>query len=185
MIKKEKKRINLGFSHDLYCLYVRTLIGKLIKKGAKFKALKIYKEIRENIKLHTNKKKKVSLVFYIAMLNSMSKIGFKEIRMGSQKKQIPIPILEKKQILVNIATLLKISKNNKYLQRDKLIDTIVLSQENKGLLVRNKKLKYRKALLNKMLLNFQKHKKINKRIDIKKYVSQEDNFQIYKNKTPL
>lgn len=113
----------------------------------------------------------------------MSKIAFKEIRMGSQKKQIPIPILEKKQILISIATLLKISKNNKYLQSEKLIDTLVLSHENKGLLIKNKRLKYKKAILNKMLLSFTKHKKLN--INIKKYASEENNFQIYKNKTPL
>jgi len=47
------------------------------------------------------------------MLNSMPKVAFKEIRLGSQKKDIPISISEKKQVLISVETLLKTSKIKK------------------------------------------------------------------------
>lgn len=180
---ENNKLLKSTVSHELYNLYIRTLIGKLIKRGNKFNALRIYKKIKENIKLQTEKKNEISFIIYIAMLNSLSKIAFKEIRMGSQKNQIPIPILEKKQILISVATLLKLSKNNKYLQLDKLIDSLILSYQNKGLLIKNKKVNYKKAIMNKMLLSMGKNKRI--RINISKYVSKKNHFEIYKNKTPL
>lgn len=182
-MKFKKKNLRSLFSHELYNLYIRTLIGKLIKRGKKLNAIKLYKKIKENIKLQTEKNNEISFIIYIAMLNSLSKISFKEIRMGSQKNQIPIPILEKKQILISVATLLKLSKNNKHLQIDKLIDILISSYQNKGILIKSKRVNYRKAILNKMLLSFGKNRRIKR--NIIKYVSKKNNFKIYKNKTPL
>jgi len=59
--------INTKFYNKLYYLYINTLVGKLIKKGNKFNALKIYKKIKENIKLRTNKEKEISFIFLLAM----------------------------------------------------------------------------------------------------------------------
>lgn len=179
----KKKNLKSLFSHELYTLYIRTLIGKLIKKGNKLNALKLYKQIKENIKLQTEKNNEISFIIYIAMLNSLSKISFKEIRMGSQKNQIPIPILQKKQILISVATLLKLSKNNKHLQIEKLIEILILAYQNKGILIKNKRINYKKAILNKMLLSFGRNRRI--KINIAKYVSKKNHFKIYKNKTPL
>jgi len=143
--------INLDIFNGLYYLFIKTLIGKLIKKGKKYKALKLYKNLKENIKLNT--KKKVSSIFLLSMLNSMPKVAFKEIRLGSQKKDLPMAINEKKQVLVCVDTLLKASKKKKKVELNKLMDYIILSCYNKGIIIRNKKLKYRKAIINKMLLN--------------------------------
>lgn len=150
---KKKILIDLDIFNDLYYLYVNALLGKLIKKGKKFKALKLYKKIKENIKINTNKKINVSSIFLLTMLNSMPKVAFKEIRLGSQKKDMPIPIEEKRQILVSVDTILKISKNKKKLEFDKLINHITSTYLNKGIIIRNKNLKYKKAFINKMLLN--------------------------------
>jgi len=94
--------INSDIFNGLYYLFIKTLIGKLIKKGKKYKALKLYKILKENIKLNT--KKKVSSIFLLSMLNSMPKVAFKEIRLGSQKKDLPMAINEKKQVLVCVDT---------------------------------------------------------------------------------
>src|ERR1700753_2820746 len=151
----EKKNIFLNFDifNDLYYLYINTLVGKMIKKGKKNKALKFYNLLKENIKLNTKKKKEVCFIFLLSMLNSMPKVSFKEIRLGSQKKDLPMPIDEKKQLLVCVDTLLKISKKKKTEDCNKLVECIVSSYFNKGILIKNKKSKYRKALANKMLLN--------------------------------
>lgn len=183
-MKLKKKNIFKNiFSHELYNIYIRTLIGKLIRRGGKLNALKIFKKIKENIKLQTEKKNEIHYIIYISMLNSLSKISFKEIRMGSQKNQIPIPILEKKQILISVATLLKLSKNNKHLQLNKLVESLILCYQNKGVLVKNKRINYRKAIVNKMLLSIGRTKHI--KIKTTKYVSKKNHFEIYKNKTPL
>jgi ribosomal protein S7 len=151
---KTKNLINLEVFNGLYYLFIKTLVGKLLKKGKKNKALKFYKLLKEQIKLNIRKKKKeVSFVFLLSMLNSMPRVSFKEIRLGSQKKDVPMPINEKKQVLVCVDTLLKASKNKKKVELNKLTDYIISSCYNKGIIIRNKKLKYRKAIINKMLLN--------------------------------
>ena len=181
-MKKKKHTINsIYFSN----LYIKTLIGKLIKKGNRFNALRLYKKIRENIKLQTNKQTKISLIFFLAMFNSMPKVSFKEIRLGSQKKDIPMPITRKKQILVAVETLLKISRRNKKLELNKLINCIILSYKNKGIIIKKKRIKYKKAIENKILLKIFTPKNQNQNIERKPYASKKIYRQIYKNKTTL
>ena len=116
----------------------------------------------------------------------MPKVSFKEIRLGSQKKDLPMPIDEKKQVLVCVDTLLKISKRKKTADCNKLVECIVSSYLNEGILIKNKKSKYRKALANKMLLNIFISKKQNwKEKEEENYVSEETNYKIYKDKTTL
>ena len=153
--------LNFDVFNDLYYLYIKVLVGKMIKKGKKEKAFKFFKLLKENIKLNTGKKKEISFIFLISMLNSMPKVSFKEIRLGSQKKDLPMPIDEKKQVLVCVDTLLKISKRKKTADCNKLVECIVSSYLNEGILIKNKKSKYRKALANKMLLNIFISKKQN------------------------
>jgi ribosomal protein S7 len=148
--------VNLDIYNSLYYLFIKTLVGKLIKKGKKNKALKLYKILREYIKLNIkkNKKKKdLPFIFLLSMLNSMPRVSFKEIRLGSQKKEVPMPINEKKQVLVCVDTLLKASRNKKKIELNRLADYILTSCYNKGVIIRNKKLKYKKAIINKMLLS--------------------------------
>ena len=180
---KKRDFISSDTFNGIYFLYISTLVGKLTKKGKKFKAIKYFKRLKENIKLNTNKKRKVSFIFLLSVLNSMPKVSFKEIRMGSQKKDIPKPISEEKQVLVSIETLLKLCKRNKTLEFDRLTECIISSYQNKGILVKNKRLKYRKAIINKMLLNmFNPKKQMWKK---KKYASEKINYEIYKNKASL
>jgi ribosomal protein S7 len=166
-----------------YDLYIKTLVGKLIKKGNRFTALRLYKKLREEIKLQTNKQKKIPFIFFSAMYNSMPKVSFKEIRLGSQKKDIPMPINKKKQVLVAVEALLKISRRNKKLELNKLVECIISSYKNKGIIIRKKRIKYKKAIENKILLKVFTPK--NNYIEKKPYVSKKIYRQIYKNKTTL
>jgi len=181
---KKNIYINSIVFNKLYYLFIKSLVGKLIKKGKKCRAIHFYKRLKENIKINTKKKREVSFIFLISMLNSMPKVSFKEIRLGSQKKDLPIIINEKKQVLFSVETFLKFSKNKKKLELNKLVDFIIMSYQNKGVIIRNKKLKYRKAISNKMLLNIFMPKKQNWR-DKKNNVSEKINYQIFKNKTTL
>jgi len=118
------------------------------------------------------------------MLNSMPKVSFKEIRLGSQKKDLPMPISKKKQVLTCVDILLKLSKRKKTVEFDNLMNNIISSYFNKGIIIRNKKLKYRKAITNKMLLNMFMPRKHNRK-EKNPYVSEKNNYQIFKNKTTL
>jgi len=181
---KKYKYTKVGIYRELYYLFIKSLVGKLIKKGNKIKAINIFKYLKENIKLETKKKKEISFILLVSMLNSMSKVSFKEIRMGSQKKELPMPISKKKQALVSADTFLKISKKKKKIEFINLMNYIISSYKNEGIIIRNKKLKYKKAIINKMLLNIFMPKKQNwKERNI--YVSEKNNYKIFKNKTSL
>lgn len=182
---KKLKHINLDIFNGLYYIYIKTLVGKFLKKGNKFKALKLFKCLKEIIKLNTKKKKEVSFIFLISMLNSMPKVSFKEIRLGSQKKDLPMPINERKQVLVSVETLLKMCRNKKKLELEKLADCIISSYKNKGIVIRNKRLRYRKAIINKMLLSIIMPRKQKNKKKKKINVSEKINYKIFKNKTTL
>lgn len=181
---KKYRYINSDLFNESYYLYVNTLVGKLIKKGNRTKAITLYNILKENIKLETKKKREVSFIFLVSMLNSLPKVSFKEIRLGSQKKDVPMPINKKKQVLVSVDTLLKFSKKKKKVEFYNLMNYIILSYRNKGIIIRNKKLKYRKAIMNKMLLNIFRPRKQNRR-EKNPHVSEKNNYQIFKNKTTL
>jgi len=80
-------------------------------------------------------------------------LHLKKYDLEVKKKDLPIPINEKKQVLTSVDSFLKLSKNKKKLEFNKLINFIILSYQNDGIIIRNKKLKYKKAITNKMLLN--------------------------------
>jgi ribosomal protein S7 len=168
---------------DIYHIYIKALLGKLIKKGKKIKALNFYKRVKETIKLEMERKKEIFFILLLTLLNSMPKVAFKEMRLGSQKKDIPIPIDEKRQVLVSVDSILKFSKNKKKLEFTKLVSNILATSKNQGIMINNKKLKYKKAIINKMLLNI--HTPKNKNWREQYNVSEETNYQIYKNKTAL
>lgn len=180
---KKKYFISIANYNYLYYLCINCLLGKLIKKGNKFKALKIYKKLREKIKLNINKEHKVLFVILLSLLKSMSKVYFKEIRLGSQKKELPMPVTQRKQVLVYVEYLLKFSKNGKKLDLNKLVEYISLSYRHKGKMVGFKMFKYKKAVENRALLNILKPKKFLKKNIYN--VSKKNDSKIYKNKATL
>jgi len=177
-----KRFIDIKNYNYLYYLYINCLLGKLIKKGKKTKALNLFKNLKENIKLKTNKEHEVLLILLVSMLRSRSKIYFKEIRLGSQKKELPMPVNEKKQVLVYVENILKFSKNGKKLDLNKLADCIAPAYKGRGKMIGFKRFKYKKAIENRALLNILKPRRYYKK---KNNVSKENNKQIYKNQTTL
>lgn len=177
--------INLDIFNDLYYLFIFTLVGKCIKKGNKFKAIKLFNKLKEAIKLNSEKKKEVSYIFLLSMLNSMPKVSFKEIRLGSQKKDLPMPISERKQVLVCVDILLKFCRIKKNLNINKLAELIISSYKNKGIMIKNKNFKYKKAMANRMLLSIIMPRKRYKKENYIEYASEETNYKIFKDKTAL
>lgn len=182
---KKSAFINLDIFNDLYYLFIFTLVGKFIKKGNKFKAIKLFNKLKENIKLKSGKSEIVPYILLLSMLHCMPKVSFKEIRLGSQKKDLPMPINERKQVLVCVDILLKMCRMKKSVEINKLTELIISSYKNKGIMIRHKNSKYRKAIANRMLLSIIMPKKRNKIEHKKENVSEEINYKIFKDKTTL
>ena len=131
------------------------LIGKLIKRGKKLYAWKMYSLLQYMLKKKT--KKSSNLITLIALLNSLIKIHFIKFRMGSVKKEIPIYLNFERQVKFTINSWLRYSfkglmKNN----LKALVKLIGLSYKNKGPVVRKNFQEYKKALDSKVFLRFLK-----------------------------
>jgi len=63
---KKDKFLNFDIFNNLYYIYINCLVGKMIKKGKKEKALKFFKKLKENIKINTGKKRNF---FYFFIIN--------------------------------------------------------------------------------------------------------------------
>jgi len=131
------------------------LIGKLIKKGKRLNAWKMYFLLQYLLKKKTNKSS--NLITLIALLNSLIKIHFIKFRMGSVKKEIPIYLNFERQIKFTINSWFRYSfkglmKNN----LKALVKLIGLSYKNKGPVVRKNFQEYKKALDSKVFLRFLK-----------------------------
>jgi len=64
----KNKLINSETFNEIYFLFIRVFVGKLIKKGKKFKALNLYNNIKENIKFNTNKEKRSFFYTFIGII---------------------------------------------------------------------------------------------------------------------
>lgn len=131
------------------------LIGKLIKRGKRLYAWKMYSLLQYMLKKKT--KQSSNLITLIALLNSLIKIHFIKFRMGSVKKEIPIYLNFERQVKFTINSWFKYSfkglmKNN----LKALVKLIGLSYKNKGPVVRKNFQEYKKALDSKVFLRFLK-----------------------------
>ena len=137
-----------------FCLLQKNLIGKLIKKGKKNYALKLYSDIKYFLKKKTKKEPK--LLILIAILNTLIKCTFIKVRFGAVKKEIPVPIKFERQIRFAITALLNYvkTKRMKSINVKKLVNLICFCYKFKGPLIKRNFNLYKKAIANRVLLNF-------------------------------
>jgi len=147
--------LKVKYYKKVFSMLKVVLIGKLIKKGKRLYAWKMYFLLHYMLKQKT--KKSANLITLIALLNSLIKIHFIKFRMGSVKKEIPIYLNFERQVKFTINTWFKYSfkglmKNN----LKGLVKLIGLSYKNKGSVVRKNFQEYKKALDSKVFLRFLK-----------------------------
>lgn len=146
----------MDFKHynKIYSLLQQNLIGKLIKKGKKLYALKLYNEFNYFLKIKT--KKNPYLIILIAVLNSLIKVHFIKVRFGGVKKDIPVALRFERQIKFTISALLLFvkTKQKKSINIKKLVNLICFCYKFKGPLITNNYKLYKKAIENRVLLNF-------------------------------
>lgn len=150
--KNFNKFLKFKYYDDLFNLFINKLVGKLLKKGKKLLAIKLYKILKEKIKEKTDKKILNSIILILAMANGMSKILLKKVRFGGLKKELPFPLEKKRQVTFAIKSLLDNSKVKNRVNLNKLVDCIIYSYKNKGSVVTKKLGGYKTALDNKILL---------------------------------
>ena len=147
--------LKVRYYKKVFSMLKVVLIGKLIKKGKKLYAWKMYFLLQYMLKKKT--KKSSNLITLIALLNSLIKIHFIKFRMGSVKKEIPIYLNFERQVKFTINSWIKYSFKGLMDNNLKaLVKLIGLSYKNKGPVVRKNYQEYKKALDSKVFLRFLK-----------------------------
>lgn len=145
--------LKLKYYNNIFHLLHKKLIGKLIKKGKKIYAWKNYLELRILLKKKT--KKDINLILLIALLNSLMKIKFIKKRFGSIKKDIPIILRFEKSINDALSLWLKnVIKKRGGINLKKLVLLICASYKFRGPIISQNYQLYKKAIVNRVLLNF-------------------------------
>lgn len=147
--------LKVKYYKKVFSMLKLVLIGKLIKKGKRLYAWKMYFLLQYMLKKKT--KKSSNLITLIALLNSLIKIHFIKFRMGSVKKEIPIYLNFERQVKFTINSWIKYSFKGLMQNNLKaLVKLIGLSYKNKGPVVRKNFQEYKKALDSKVFLRFLK-----------------------------
>lgn len=146
--------IKLKYYNKIFYLLQQNLIGKLIKKGKKLYALKIFYQLKYLLKKKT--KKDSNLLLLISILNSLIKVNFIKIRFGSVKKEIPVFLKFERQIKFAINSLIDHSqtKHMKSINLKKLVNIICFSYKFRGPIIKKNYQMYKKAIDNRVLLSF-------------------------------
>jgi len=147
--------LKVKYYKKVFSLLKVVLIGKLIKKGKKLNAWKMYFLLQSMLKNKT--KKSSNLIILIALLNSLIKIHFIKFRMGSVKKEIPIYLNFERQVKFTINSWFKYTfKGLMHNNLKGLVKLIGISFKNKGPVIRKNYQEYKKALDAKVFLRLLK-----------------------------
>lgn len=162
MIKLKKERLqyflqNIEFYSQVNFLFKQNFIGKLIKKGNKYKALNCFNKLKYLIKLKL--KKNPNIVLFLVIFYSIIKFHFIKKRLGGSKKEIPIFLNKNRQIKFIIKKIFNYSKSldkRKSLNYNKLVNLLLLTMKKKGSLIVDKRKAFIKARENRILIRLLK-----------------------------
>ena len=149
--------IKQNYYNQINFIFKQNFIGKLIKKGNKFYALKFYNKLKYNLKKKI--RKDPNLVILITLIYSIIRFYFIKKRLGGTKKDIPIYLNKQRQVKFIIRKIFSITKSinkRKSLDLNKLVLLYFNTIKRKGPLIINKYKAFVKAKENKILLRFLK-----------------------------
>lgn len=147
-----KDYLKLSYYNQIFFLLLKNLLGKFIKKGNKNFAWFLFFKLKYLLKKKI--KKDANVILLIALLNSLVKVHFIKKRFGSVKKEIPVELKFERSIRLAVKTWLKFSFVQRIFKIKRLILLICASVKFKGLVIKNKQILYKKAITNRILLNF-------------------------------
>src|SRR3984957_17747711 len=105
------------YYNQINFLFKKNVIGKLIKKGNRFYAIKFFNKLKYLVKKRF--KKDFNLLLFIIIFYSTIKFHFIKKRFGGSKKEIPIYLSKKRQIKFIIK---KIFSHSKSYEKRKSLD---------------------------------------------------------------
>jgi ribosomal protein S7 len=138
--------------NKIYYILKKNIVGKLIKKGKKINAIKIFNLLQFWLKRKT--KKNSNLLLLIGVFNVLRKFNFVKVRFGGVKKEIPIPLKFERQIRFAISDILNYMKKNKRINLKRLANLICYCYKSKGPIIKKNYLLQKKALENRVLISF-------------------------------
>lgn len=150
LFKNIKKSI---YYNQINFLFKQNFIGKLIKKGNKFHALKIFNKLKYLIKVKI--KKDPTIILFLVIFKSIIKFHFIKKRFGGSKKEIPIYLNKKRQIKFIIKKIFNYSKSaerRKSLNLLKFVNLCLSTLKRKGFLLVDKRKAFIKAKDNRILV---------------------------------
>jgi ribosomal protein S7 len=150
LIKKFKSSLRYS---QINFLFKQNFVGKLIKKGNKFYALKHFYKFKHCIK--KNFKKDPNMLLFLIIFYTATKFHFIKKRFGGSKKEIPLYLSKARQVKFIIKKIFSYSKSvekRKSLSLRRLVNICLLTMKKKGALVVSKRKAFMKAKENKMLV---------------------------------
>ncbi len=146
--------LQLQYFNKIFFILQKNFIGKLVKKGKKVYSIKLFNKLKYFLKKKT--KKNPNFLLLVAILNSLLKVHFIKIRLGGSKKEIPVPLDFERQIKFAITEMLYNvkTKQNKSINVKKLVNLICFCYKKRGPVLKRNYFLYKKAIENKVLLNF-------------------------------
>jgi len=128
------------------------LIGQFLKKGNKEKALELLFKLKYIIK-KKSKREPIFILLY-SLLKGLFKFYFIRKRLGSTIKEIPMPLLKKRQVRITTRTIFSLaqSKNKRSASITNISNLILNTFKRKGNLIRHNNKYYRRALTNRVFL---------------------------------
>lgn len=146
--------LQLKHFNKVFFILQKNFIGKLIKKGKKAYAIKLFNSLKYILKKKT--KKNPNFLILVAVLNSLLKVHFVKIRLGGQKREVPIPLKFERQIKFAITEILYNvwTDEMKSINVKKLANLICFCYKFRGPVIKYNYNTYKKALQNKVLLHF-------------------------------
>lgn len=129
--------------NKIYYILKKNIVGKLIKKGKKINAIKIFNLLQFWLKRKT--KKNSNLLLLIGVFNVLRKFNFVKVRFGGVKKEIPIPLKFERQIRFAISDILNYMKKNKRINLKRLANLICYCYKSKGPIIKKNYLLQKKS----------------------------------------
>jgi len=158
---KHYKKINRKFYNDylpfLFYRFQRIFLASFISKGKKLWSYNFLLNIKYELKL--KEKMESHIIFIFSLLNISPNIILSYLKIGGQKQGVPLAISWRKKITYALKWI-KSSLIEKYkkIKIKNLIEELILSIYNKGIIVKKKKKTYLEGFSNRFLLKKFKYK---------------------------
>jgi len=148
-----KYYIKFKYYNKIYHLLLNKIIKVFLKKGNKLKGQKFLYNLKYILK--KNSKVDSNFILLLSLIKSILRIFFIKIKLGGAYKEIPMPLLNERQIRFVVKDYFRFSKSTKSrnISINNLNNLILLTCKKRGKLISKNYRAYKKALDSRILLS--------------------------------